>query len=627
MHSASEGEGKGEGGGDRQLSSAPGPGLVGAVAGDGLDHEHELSPPRAKAKGAAASRGPVEHGLEEHEEVLGVKEAEGRGGGHPRRVARSAAQRAEAWRRALHLREGAEARASRAGRFAGIKTELLRLPDSDDVDDDPLGANAGAAGNTSSSSGGGGASTAWASYFHDRDLLDEIKQDLNRLVGEDAESEDFFERPDVHDSLCMVLFLWSKRHSATSYRQGMHEILAPLYFAAWSERADSAESEAFWMFEKILESLEPLYEVSREHDQERVLAGDLESARQSHVVRLSHRIQDELLRGAAPELHKHLQELDVHPQLYALRWLRLMFAHSTVSLSCTLRLWDAILEQTRETEDEAQTDDVEDAASDNPLLVTLTVFALALLISKQHVLLDTDEVLQELMYARIAIQDLEGIIELAYRLRVLGVLPKEALENMAPLPPPTPPPPPTLPGMDGHTPHRGSTSSLQSLGSQHSVPGGAGVVVSAPPSPPKSVLERLLAPSPPPHANSAQRPAAPFTAGGGAGGGGGAPAHMATSSSGLFNSTGNLLRELERNVLESIRQHTNPDDGLREEIAMRHRLGARLIHRLGELEDELLDKERAGSADHETRVLQVLAHMKQIGDVLLDRISENDLNS
>ena len=50
-----------------------------------------------------------------------------------------------------------------------------------------------------------------------------IEQDLLRLYPE----HDFFREPETVKLMQRVLFLWSKENTDTSYRQGMHELLAP----------------------------------------------------------------------------------------------------------------------------------------------------------------------------------------------------------------------------------------------------------------------------------------------------------------------------------------------------------------------------------------------------------------
>ena len=66
-------------------------------------------------------------------------------------------------------------------------------------------------------------SSPWRDFFEDSELRSEILKDLERLyVG-----DEFFERPSVRDQLLRILFIWSRINPQLSYRQGMHELLAP----------------------------------------------------------------------------------------------------------------------------------------------------------------------------------------------------------------------------------------------------------------------------------------------------------------------------------------------------------------------------------------------------------------
>lgn len=50
--------------------------------------------------------------------------------------------------------------------------------------------------------------------------------DIERLFPE----YDWFHSDSVRESLSRILFVYAREHPAISYRQGMHELLAPLFF-------------------------------------------------------------------------------------------------------------------------------------------------------------------------------------------------------------------------------------------------------------------------------------------------------------------------------------------------------------------------------------------------------------
>jgi TBC1 domain family protein 5 len=70
------------------------------------------------------------------------------------------------------------------------------------------------------------ANSQWNQFHRDQELLDTINKDVERLFPRDL--GDLFQRTGVADVVRKVLFVWSKANADISYRQGMHELLAPL---------------------------------------------------------------------------------------------------------------------------------------------------------------------------------------------------------------------------------------------------------------------------------------------------------------------------------------------------------------------------------------------------------------
>lgn len=66
-------------------------------------------------------------------------------------------------------------------------------------------------------------------------LLQNIKTDVNRFPD-----VDFFRQNDVQQRLTDILFIYCKLNREVSYRQGMHELLAPFYWIIALESLDTA---------------------------------------------------------------------------------------------------------------------------------------------------------------------------------------------------------------------------------------------------------------------------------------------------------------------------------------------------------------------------------------------------
>lgn len=207
----------------------------------------------------------------------------------------------------------------------------------------------------------------WNQYFEDSELKKLIRQDVVRTFPE----VEFFQSPRIRDLMVTVLFCYARQHPEVGYRQGMHEVLAPLIFVlhcdhqahqhahemdptsnVLQEMMDEAylEHDAFSLFEGVMKGLEPWYVVS-EHshhpDPRSTLLNAQPFARPQDVgptnllVQKLTSIHDSLLQRHDPGLYTHLQRLEIPPQIYGIRWIRLLFGRE-FSLQDLLMVWDAI---------------------------------------------------------------------------------------------------------------------------------------------------------------------------------------------------------------------------------------------------------------------------------------------
>ena len=104
------------------------------------------------------------------------------------------------------------------------------MPTEDKVKEDPLSAGivAGA------SSGHIEIEDDWTAYHKSLELSEFIKGDLNRLYMNGIE-EEYFQTDERQALLTNSLMLWCMLHKETSYRQGMHEIVAPIVWVLEEE--------------------------------------------------------------------------------------------------------------------------------------------------------------------------------------------------------------------------------------------------------------------------------------------------------------------------------------------------------------------------------------------------------
>ncbi|XP_041019163.1 uncharacterized protein LOC121261073 isoform X1 [Juglans microcarpa x Juglans regia] len=105
-------------------------------------------------------------------------------------------------------------------RYAGLRRRLLVDPhipkdgssSPDLVMDNPLSQNP---------------DSTWSRFFRNAELEKMVDQDLSRLYPEHGS---YFQTPGCQGMLRRILLLWCLRHPEYGYRQGMHELLAPLLY-------------------------------------------------------------------------------------------------------------------------------------------------------------------------------------------------------------------------------------------------------------------------------------------------------------------------------------------------------------------------------------------------------------
>jgi hypothetical protein len=178
-------------------------------------------------------------------------------------------------------------------------------------------------------------------------------------------ADDYFKTDRRQAMLLNVLFLWAQFHPQTSYRQGMHEIAAPLLLVLEEERAEwgqecdlstlspssralveglaafskvlcggpegdaTLEAETYWLFDRIMADLEPLYSPVTGADE------------QPAIVHFCTKIQEHMLRGLDPPLCRHLEENFIQAQLYGMRWSRLLLGREfELTEASLLKIWD-----------------------------------------------------------------------------------------------------------------------------------------------------------------------------------------------------------------------------------------------------------------------------------------------
>lgn len=215
-------------------------------------------------------------------------------------------------------------------RYESLKSEILINPRTDTLSLDPMINNPLSQEETS----------PWNQYFQDTELKLTIRQDVIRTFPE----VEFFQSPEIREIMVNILFCYARQHPQIAYRQGMHELLAPLIFVLHSDQQAFLHAVEIAFIEETLQQLlNPAY---LEHDAYNMFCNLMDNVESWYIMRdvnvskLSY-IHEFLLRRHDQELYTHLEKMEIAPQIYGIRWLRLLFGRE-FSLQDLLVIWDVI---------------------------------------------------------------------------------------------------------------------------------------------------------------------------------------------------------------------------------------------------------------------------------------------
>ncbi|KAG0036964.1 hypothetical protein BGZ82_003385 [Podila clonocystis] len=215
----------------------------------------------------------------------------------------------------------------------------------------------------------------WQQFFVDSELKKIIKQDVERTFPDN----DYFRSEKVQEQLGDILFIYCKIHHDVSYRQGMHELAAYFLWVVSNESLDVSaegnlgtsdatfevmksvldsnyiEHDTFALFSSLMSRAKPWYEFSDEgfggarrpkpnSAAQTQLFGKPEApeppSKQTPVIEWSEKIFH-FLERVDNELFQHLRRLEIQPQLFGIRWFRLLFGRE-FPMEDVLNLWDGI---------------------------------------------------------------------------------------------------------------------------------------------------------------------------------------------------------------------------------------------------------------------------------------------
>ncbi|KAH8708554.1 rab-GTPase-TBC domain-containing protein [Phaeosphaeriaceae sp. PMI808] len=187
----------------------------------------------------------------------------------------------------------------------------------------------------------------WVALRADETLRAEIFQDIERCMPDNV----YFRQPGTQDMMLDILFVWCKMHPTIGYRQGMHEILAPLLWVVERDAVKLSSEHGQHPDQLLVDMLDSTY---IEHDSHTLFSLIMQTAQSFYapaetgsttkdtpMLERSSRIFEHYLPKADPELSAHLVKLEIVPQIFLLRWIRLLFGRE-FSLDAVFDMWDAL---------------------------------------------------------------------------------------------------------------------------------------------------------------------------------------------------------------------------------------------------------------------------------------------
>ncbi|KAF2264902.1 RabGAP/TBC [Lojkania enalia] len=187
----------------------------------------------------------------------------------------------------------------------------------------------------------------WVALRADETLRAEIFQDIERCMPDNM----YFRQPATQNMMLDILFVFCKMHPNIGYRQGMHEVLAPILWVVERDAVDSSclynggpdpnlaemldsryiEHDAFTLFSLVMQTAKMFYAPAESGS----------TTKDTPMLIRSSRIFERYLPKADPELSSHLVKLEIAPQIFLLRWVRLLFGRE-FPLDDVLNMWDAL---------------------------------------------------------------------------------------------------------------------------------------------------------------------------------------------------------------------------------------------------------------------------------------------
>lgn len=182
-------------------------------------------------------------------------------------------------------------------------------------------------------------------YYNDRSLDDGMWRQIHIDIPRMQPLITVFQQPRVQEIFERVLYIWSIRHPASGYVQGMNDLVTPFFLTFLSEHCSTnqiqdvekfdvsvlndatlrhIEADTYWSFGKLLDSIQNNY-----------------THAQPGIQRLV-RMLATIVSRVDTDLHNHLKAHGVDYLQFAFRWMNNLLIRE-LPLRLVVRLWDSYL--------------------------------------------------------------------------------------------------------------------------------------------------------------------------------------------------------------------------------------------------------------------------------------------
>mmetsp|Transcript_5399 Transcript_5399/g.11148 ORF Transcript_5399/g.11148 Transcript_5399/m.11148 type:complete len:468 (-) Transcript_5399:114-1517(-) len=177
--------------------------------------------------------------------------------------------------------------------------------------------------------------------IQEQETLRQVLVDVPRTAPEVP----LFRNEKIKRALSRLLYIWAMRHPASSYVQGINDLVTPLFAVFLADdyegedvldgsvmvvleedRLDEVEADVYWCLTNILAGIQDHY-----------------TADQPGVQRMVMRLQ-ELVNRIDADLYNHIHSVGIQFMQFAFKWMNCLLLRE-FNLKCVIRLWDTYISE------------------------------------------------------------------------------------------------------------------------------------------------------------------------------------------------------------------------------------------------------------------------------------------